>query len=157
MPKFIFFCYFSVCPITSSSQLELKFLTHIMSPVSFYTPWENLQVFYVFRGKERDQWHEMGYKSIPHYTPFMICWNSTGRRPDEEAATGAPKQPPLTKAFYCEFCEIFKNFILTEHVQATASADAFWRKTSLNSFESSQESAVMGAKLQSKLLHPSQK
>ena len=123
----------------------------------FLYPLKKPPSFYVFRVKERDQWYEMGYKSIPHYTPFMICWNSTGRRPDEEAATGAPKQPPLTKVFYCEFREIFKNFILTELVLATASADAFWRKTSLNSFESSQESAVMGAKLQPKLLHPSQK
>ena len=31
------------------------------------------------------------------------------------------KKEIATKIFSCEFCEIFKNILLTEHVQATAS------------------------------------
>ena len=39
-----------------------------------------------------------------------------------EAATGGVKKESVAQMFSCQFCEIFKNAIFTEHIRVTTSA-----------------------------------
>ena len=43
-----------------------------------------------------------------------------------QAAYNFIKKETLTQVFSCEFCEIFKNTILTEHLPATASSNSLF-------------------------------
>ena len=46
----------------------------------------------------------------------------------EEAATGGLQLETLAHEFSCEFCEISKNTLFTEHLQTTSSQENFAQK-----------------------------
>ena len=54
------------------------------------------------------------------------------------------KKETLAQVFSCEFCEIFKNTFFTEHLQTTASLNAF---NILNFLSSNQISAYRKLKI----------